>query len=94
MLTGKQKRSLRAIASNRRAIIQVGKEGISGNLIVSLEQALEAHELVKVSVLKNCSDPLKEIAFDLAGASNSEIVQTIGRTFVLYRKSKKNILEI
>lgn len=94
MLNGKEKRFLRGIASKRRAIVQVGKEGISVNMILSLEDALTAHELVKMSVLKNCDQPLKEIAFDLAGATNSEIVQTIGRTFVLYKRSKKNLLEL
>lgn len=94
MLSGKEKRYLRGIASKRRAILQVGKEGISANMINSLEDALTAHELVKISILKNCDQVLNEVAFDLASATNSEIVQTIGRTFVLYRRSKKNLLEL
>lgn len=94
MLTGKEKRYLRSIAATRKAIVIVGKEGISANLIKSLHDALEAHELVKVSMLKTCEEPLKEVAFDLAAATNSEIVQTIGRTFVLYKRSKKNLMEL
>ncbi|NBK97785.1 MAG: ribosome assembly RNA-binding protein YhbY [Erysipelotrichia bacterium] len=92
MLTGKEKRYLRSLAATRKAVVIVGKEGISANLIQSLHDALEAHELVKISVLKNCDDDLKELAFDLAAATNSEIVQSIGRVFVLYKRSKKNLL--
>lgn len=94
MLSGKEKRYLRSVASTRKAIVIVGKEGISRNLIKSLQDALEAHELVKVSLLKNCDEDVKEVAFDLAAVSNSEIVQTIGRTFVLYKRSKKNLMEL
>lgn len=94
MLSGKEKRYLRSIASTRKAIVIVGKEGIGRNLIKTLQDALEAHELVKVSLLKNCDEDVKEVAFDLAAVSNAEIVQTIGRTFVLYKRSKKNLMEL
>lgn len=94
MLTGKEKRYLRSIAANKKAVVIVGKDGISRNLIHSLKDALEAHELVKVNVLKNCEEDIKEIAFDLSAASNSEIVHAIGRTFVLYKQSKKNLMEL
>lgn len=94
MLNGKEKRHLRSLASVERAIVQVGKEGISANLIDSLDKALEARELVKVSILKNCDEPVRELAYDLASACNAQIVQTIGRVIVFYRRSKKNILEM
>ena len=94
MLTGKQKRYLRSLAANERAIIQVGKEGVSANLIDTLDKALEARELVKVTVLKNCDDPVRELAYDLAAGSNAEIVQTIGRVIIFYRRSKKRIIEL
>lgn len=94
MLSGKQKRHLRSLANNLNSTVQVGKEGISANLVDSADKSLEAHELIKVNVLKNCEDPFKEIAFDLAGTTNSEIVQTVGRTIVLYRKSKKRLIEL
>ena len=77
------------IASN-----EVGKEGISNNLINGLNDALEAHELIKLSVLKNCTSNIKEVAFDIASSTNSEIIQIIGRNIVLYRKSKKQLIEL
>lgn len=63
-------------------------------MIKTLHDALEAHELVKVSVLQNCDYPINEIAFDLASTTNSDIIQIIGKTIVFYRRSKNNILEL
>ncbi|MEG0076444.1 ribosome assembly RNA-binding protein YhbY [Anaerorhabdus sp.] len=89
MLTGKQKSYLRGLANTQRALFQIGKDGLSHNLYRTVEDSLEAHELVKVSVLKTCEEDFKELAFDLAMNTHSEVVQTIGRTVVLYRKSKE-----
>ena len=94
MLNTKQKVKLRSMAMTLRPIFQVGKEGISNNLITGLNDALEAHELIKISVLKNCSANIKEAAFDIASKTNSEIIQIIGRNIVLYRKSKKQLIEL
>lgn len=94
MLSGKQKRYLRSLAVTMPAIIQVGKDGLSANLIETVHLALQAHELVKISVLKNCVEDGKAIALDLAGATNSDIVQIIGRTIVLYRRSKKKVIDV
>ena len=77
MLSTKQKVKLRSMAMELRPIFQVGKDGISNNLIEGLNNALEAHELIKISILKNCSLNLKEAAFDIASKTNSEIIQII-----------------
>lgn len=94
MLNSKQKVKLRSLAMTLKPIFQVGKEGVSNNLIEGLNNALEAHELIKISVLKNCTSNINEIVYDIASATNSEIVQIIGRNVVLYKKSKKQRIEI
>ena len=94
MLSTKQKVKLRSLAMDLRPIFQVGKDGISNNLIDGLNNALEAHELIKISILKNCSLNLKEAAFDIASKTNSDIIQIIGRNIVFYRKSKKQIIDL
>lgn len=94
MLLTKQKVKLRSLAMELRPIFQVGKEGISDNLIKGLNDALEAHELIKISVLKNCSINIKEIAYDIANYTNSELIQIIGRNIVFYRKSKKQLIKL
>ena len=83
MLTGKQKRYLRSLAS------RVGKEGVSENMIIGIRQGLEANEIVKIKVLDNCTQDLNEIALDLSAGTKSEIVQIIGHTVILYRPSKE-----
>lgn len=94
MLNNKQKQHLRALGNTTKAVVQVGKEGLSENLTHSLENSLLAHELVKVSVLKSCSVPVLEIAYDLCAATKSELVQVIGRSILLYKASEKKIITL
>ncbi len=94
MLNGKQKRYLRALASKEKAIVQVGKDGLSYNIYDSLKKALLARELVKVSILKTCDEDVREIAIDLSANTSSEIVQIIGRSIVLYKASKERIITL
>jgi RNA-binding protein len=90
MLTGKQKSYLRSLAQTERPLFQIGKESITENLINTVDAALRKRELVKVSVLKNAPDDIKEAAFDLARLTGSELVQVIGRNIVLYRRSREH----
>ncbi len=90
MLTGKQKRYLRSLAVNEKAIFQIGKEGLNSNLYNSVKEALKARELVKVSVLKTCETDMNEIKIDLCANTGSELVQVIGKTLVLYKQSKEH----
>ena len=89
MLTSKQKSYLRSLAQTEPALFQIGKEGLSDNLIQTVDDALRTHELVKIKLLKTVSDDVDEIIFDLAMNKKSEVVQKIGRVFVLYRKAKE-----
>jgi RNA-binding protein len=88
MLTGKQKRHLRSLAHHLTPIFQVGKGGTNDHLIRHIEEAIEVRELIKVSVLTNCSDDPSEIGAELAEKSGSELAQVIGKTIILYKESK------
>lgn len=90
MLTGKQKRYLRSLAETQPAIFQIGKEALSDNLIDTVDKALEARELIKIRILKTAPEDTKELAFDLAMNTRSEVVQIIGRTLILYRRSREH----
>lgn len=94
MLQAKQKSILRSLAMNLKPIFQIGKNGLIDELIKGLNDALEAHELIKISILKNCSLNINEAAYDIASRTNSEVVQTIGRNVVFYRKSKKQLIKL
>ena len=89
MFTTKQRSHLRSIAANLEPVMQVGKEGVGENLIKSLSDALEARELIKVTVLESAPDSPKGTAAALAEALNAEVVTVIGRKAVLYRRSSR-----
>jgi RNA-binding protein len=88
MLTGKQKRYLRSLANKLEPIFQVGKGGSNHNLFKGILEALEARELIKVSVLKNCLEEKDEVAKEISEHTGAQIVQIIGSTIVLYKESK------
>ncbi len=90
MLTGKQRSYLRGIANSIPTILQVGKDGISDNMVKQVDDALTARELVKGNVLKNSGIEAREACEQLAETVKAEIVQVIGNRFVLYRESAEN----
>lgn len=89
MLTGKQKRYLRREAHHLSPIFQVGKGGVNENMVKQISEALEARELIKVSVLQNCEQPKEEVAEALAGGARAELVQTIETLSCCIRSRKK-----
>lgn len=95
MLTGKEKRFLRSLANTMEPIVQVGKGSVNESVLFSLNEALEARELVKVRVLKNCLEEVGDVAQTLAEQSKAELVQVIGRNVLLYRRHpKKPVIEL
>ncbi|HOQ75190.1 MAG TPA: ribosome assembly RNA-binding protein YhbY [Thermoclostridium sp.] len=89
-MTGKQRSYLRSLANSIPAIFQVGKNGLEPNSIRQFDEALEARELVKASVMRNSPLTAREAADTLAGELGAEVIQVLGNRFVLYRESKKN----
>lgn len=89
MLTSKQKSYLKGMAHSMQPIIQVGKLGVQDTLIKTIADALEARELIKVSVLQNCIEAPKTIAVQIADEIQAEVVQVIGKTIILYKESSK-----
>lgn len=69
-------------------IFQVGKNSMTPELTKAIAEALEARELIKISVLKNCADDPKELAALLAERTRSQVVQVIGKKIVLYKEGK------
>ena len=95
MFTSKERAKLRAIASTEDTIMQVGKNGINDNLIKSLSDALEKREIIKISVLDNSPDDVREVGVELSKALKAEFICAIGKKVVLYRRSKrKDIVHI
>ena len=90
MLNSRQRAQLRGMANELTAIFQIGKGGIGDQLIKQVDEALEARELIKLSVLETSPIKARESADTLSLATNSDVVQVIGSKFILYRRSKEN----
>jgi RNA-binding protein len=67
----------------------VGKSGISADVIKQADDALLKRELIKGKTLETCEQTSRETAQTIAEETKSEIVQVIGRKFVLYRRNDK-----
>lgn len=90
LLTGKQKRFLRSEAHHLKAIFQVGKDGVTDNMVEQLKDVLEKRELIKIHVLQNCLEDKEVVAEQLVAGTGAELVQIIGNQIVLYKQSTEN----
>jgi RNA-binding protein len=85
-LTSKQRAQLKSLAHPLKALIHIGKEGMTGTLVANVQEAFNTRELLKVKVLESAPQSAKEVGEDLAWRLEGvELVQVIGRTIVLYR---------
>ncbi len=89
-MTSKQRAYLRSISNKIDAIFQVGKNGINDNLIKQLDDALEARELIKITVLETAPDSAKGLSFEIAEKTNSMVVQVLGNKITLFRQKEKD----
>lgn len=86
-MTSKQRAYLKGLAMNTDALFHIGKASLTEEIVSALAEALEARELIKVSVLKNCTDDPKSIAEAIGEHTRSEVVQVIGRKIILYKQA-------
>lgn len=87
-MTSKERASWRAKANSLEAIIQIGKEGITDNLITQIDDTLDVRELIKIRVhLETAPQTPKELAPQLAERLDAEVIQVIGGIIVLYREA-------
>ena len=87
-MTSKQRSNLKALAAKEKPIAQIGKEGISENLVAGLSDALEARELIKVNILP-AADHADNLAANVADLLRAEVVAVIGRKAIFYRRSSR-----
>ena len=88
-MTTKQRAYLKSLAMKIDPIFQIGKSSVTPELTAAIAEALEARELIKISVLKNCADDGRSIAEVLAERTHSEVVQVIGKKIVLHKQAKE-----
>lgn len=89
MLTSKQRAFLRKEAAMKTPELQVGKGEVGEDMFREMDNLLRTRELVKVSVLRTAEGSAYELADRFAGVCAADVVQVIGRRFVLYRHSRE-----
>lgn len=89
MLSSKERKFLSGMGQTLEPIFQVGKNGLDGNILGELSDALEKRELIKISVLKNCDNTAKEVAVAICEELNAEPVSVVGSKVVVYRRSQR-----
>lgn len=87
-LTGKQKRYLRAQAHHLTPIVQIGKGGLTNEIKTSIRKALDARELIKVTILQNSDADIDNVAAEIE-AMSFDVVQKIGRILVVFKVAEK-----
>lgn len=88
-MTSKQRAYLKSLAMTMEPILQIGKSSLTPEFTESVKEAVDARELIKISVLQNCMDDPREMAQILAERTGSQVVQVIGKKIVLYKEGKK-----
>lgn len=88
-LSSKQRAYLRSLANHLDALFQVGKSSLTPELTGAVSEAFNTRELVKLSVLKNCTDNPRELGLMIAERTGSELVCTIGKKILLYKPFKE-----
>ena len=87
-MTSKERAALRGLAMKLKPILNIGNQGLWEGSVDAVREALEANELLKINVLKNCEDEPKELAIMISERTRSTTVQVIGRKIVLYKPDK------
>lgn len=87
-MTSKQRAYLKSLAANLNPVFQVGKASLTPELTNAIGEAFHNNELIKITVLKNCMDDPREIAEMVSERTHSQVVQVIGKKFVLYKPDK------
>jgi RNA-binding protein len=94
MLTGKQKRFLRALGHSLKPVVLVGKGDVSEALINETSEALASHELIKVKILESCFMDRNQVGEELSAGCKADVAQVLGRTLLLYKAAKEPRLEL
>ncbi|MBE6010607.1 MAG: ribosome assembly RNA-binding protein YhbY [Lachnospiraceae bacterium] len=89
-MTSKQRAYLRKLANDLDPVIRIGKDSITPELVMAVDEAFNNRELIKIQVLKNCFDEPYDLADTLADRTRSQVVQVIGKRIVLYKADPKD----
>ena len=87
-MTSKQRAYLSSLASKLPVVLQIGKAGLTPELTEAVNEAFNTRELLKLAVLDNCGDDIRTLSEAVAARSRSEVVRTVGRKIILYKRDR------
>jgi RNA-binding protein len=93
-LTGKQARYLRGLGHKLQPVVMIGRQEVSEEVVSAVDEALEAHELIKIKLQEGCLTDRRVVAEELAAQTGSAVAQVLGKTILLYRSSEENLIKI
>ncbi|SEA47890.1 RNA-binding protein [Desulfuromusa kysingii] len=93
-LTGKQARYLRGLGHHLKPVVMVGKDEVNEAIIAATDEALNSHELIKVKLQEGCLGDRKDVAAELASATDACVAQILGKNFLLYRESEEKKIKL
>ena len=93
-LTGKQARFLRGLGHHLKPVVMIGKDEVNQSIIAAVDEALTIHELIKVKLQEGCAGDRKDVAAELAKATDSSVAQILGKMFLLYRESEDKKIKL
>lgn len=97
MITTKQRAQLKKIAQSLKPALNIGKENLTENTYIEIDNYLNKNELMKIKILPSSSETVKNLMFNVCENLNAEPVLCIGRIIIIYRLSKfkdvKHVLE-
>lgn len=88
MLTGAERKALKAKAHKLDPLVQIGAKGLTDEVVAEIERALDAHELIKVRAGSLERDERDAALKEILGRTGADQVQQVGKVFVLFRKKK------
>lgn len=88
-LKTRQRQYLKGLGHSLKPVIQVGKDGLSQQVLSSISKALDDHELIKINILETADTDRKKASDVLTCVLNAEVVQTLGRKILLFRENKE-----
>lgn len=93
-LTGKQARHLRKLGHPLRPTVMIGRQELTDTVTAALDEALTAHELVKVKLQEGCLLDRHDAARQLSAATGAVVAQILGKTILLYRPGDKHLITL
>jgi len=93
-LTPAQRQFLKGLAHARQPVVMIGNQGLTAAVLKEIDQALSAHELIKIKAASNEPDTRRTWLEEICTATGAASVQQIGKVLVIYRAAAKPVIAL